>query len=63
MLEEIFEIQCPYCGADINYTPDITAGSKQSIIDECSVCDKPIRFELEWDGDELIRFEAYQMND
>lgn len=63
MLEEIYEIQCPYCGADISFTPDPLGGSKQSVIDECTVCNKPIRFELEWQSNELIRFEAHPIDE
>jgi hypothetical protein len=63
VLEESQEIQCPYCGADLSHDPDPSGGLKQSYIEDCSVCCKPIRFELEWSGNELIRFCLYQMNE
>jgi len=60
MWDDAQEVDCPYCGASISFSPDLSGGKKQTLVEDCSSCCKPIRFELEWDGEELIRFEAFQ---
>lgn len=60
MLDDSYEIDCPYCGVKIMITPDPFGGKRQTLMEECSNCDKPIRLELEWEGNDLIRLEAFQ---
>lgn len=43
-LEQI-DVQCPYCGERIEIQVDSSAG-EQSYIEDCSVCCRPIQFEV-----------------
>lgn len=56
MLETV-QRSCPYCGEVIDTTVDPSGGSAQ-YIEDCSVCCRPIRFDLRisFDGEleELI---------
>ncbi|WP_068830642.1 CPXCG motif-containing cysteine-rich protein [Pseudomonas sp. BMS12] len=41
--------QCPYCGERVEVLLDLSAGD-QSYVEDCSVCCRPIQFELRTDG-------------
>ncbi|MDD0975157.1 CPXCG motif-containing cysteine-rich protein [Pseudomonas fontis] len=52
---------CPYCGEEVETTVDLSAGD-QSYIEDCQVCCKPIRFELQvHDGEWML--DVYGEND
>ena len=36
------EASCPYCGEDITLLIDVTAGRRQSNVEDCWVCCRPI---------------------
>lgn len=50
-----FEILCPYCGERISVMAESTVGD-QRFIEDCTVCCKPIEFELtiDRDGDPVV---------
>ncbi len=48
---------CPYCGEEISFVLDLSAGS-QSYIEDCEVCCRPIEIHYEVEGDELSNFSA-----
>jgi hypothetical protein len=37
-------LQCPHCGETIDSYPDPGGGDRQSYIEDCSVCCRPISF-------------------
>jgi len=44
------EYLCPYCGEAVSSLLDLSAGDQQ-YIEDCSVCCRPIVFELLTDGE------------
>jgi len=48
------DLCCPYCGEPLETYVDPGGGSRQSYIEDCAVCCRPIRFEawLDEDADE-----------
>ena len=46
---ETEDFQCPYCGEMNEAVLDLSGGD-QSYIEDCSVCCRPIEFELHVDG-------------
>lgn len=49
--------QCPYCWQDISMLLDPSIGN-QSYIEDCEVCCNPIQLRVVFRGEELIEFEA-----
>ena len=46
---ETEDFQCPYCGEMNEAVLDLSGGD-QSYIEDCSVCCRPIQFDLRTDG-------------
>ena len=46
---------CPYCWQEISFVLDLSV-SKQSYIEDCEVCCRPVQISYAADGDELIDF-------
>jgi hypothetical protein len=44
-MEEEVEVQCPFCGEPITILVDVSV-DRQSYIEDCSVCCRPIQFEV-----------------
>lgn len=55
MYEHFF--QCPYCWEEISMLLD-TSITKQTYIEDCEVCCRPIEVMAEFSGDELVAFDA-----
>jgi transcription elongation factor Elf1 len=55
MYEHFF--QCPYCWEEISMLLDTSIG-KQTYIEDCEVCCNPIEITSEFQNQELIGFEA-----
>ncbi len=49
--------QCPYCWEDISMLLDSSIYST-SYIEDCEVCCNPIRIKIEFSNQELVGFEA-----
>lgn len=45
MLEEEYNVTCPYCFEQVSLLLDCTAGS-QTYVEDCSVCCQPIVVEI-----------------
>ena len=56
MVEEHF-FQCPYCWESISMLIDISQ-SQQSYIEDCEVCCNPIQLQITTENQEIIGFEA-----
>ena len=48
---------CPYCWAEISFVLD-TSVRKQTYVEDCEVCCKPIEVTYLTKGDEIEEFEA-----
>ncbi|MBR9914845.1 MAG: CPXCG motif-containing cysteine-rich protein [Algicola sp.] len=55
-MEEHF-FQCPYCWETISMLID-TSQSQQRYIEDCEVCCNPIQLHIGIENQEIIRFEA-----
>jgi len=53
------DVECPYCGEVISLALDASAGP-QRYIEDCQVCCRPIRVDLDVDadGDALVRVQS-----
>jgi len=48
---------CPYCGQEISMVLDLSVG-RQTYIEDCEVCCKPIEINFEVETGELVGFQA-----
>lgn len=48
-MQELQSYDCPYCGEAVEAVLDLSAGDQQ-YIEDCSVCCRPIVFDLRTDG-------------
>jgi transcription elongation factor Elf1 len=48
---------CPYCWRDISVVVDLSV-DKQTYIEDCEVCCRPVQIRYEADGRELVEFTA-----
>jgi len=55
-MEEHF-FQCPYCWERISMLIDVSQ-SQQTYIEDCEVCCNPIQLRIGVENEEIIRFEA-----
>jgi cysteine-rich CPXCG protein len=51
------EFTCPYCGEEISMVLDLSVG-RQTYIEDCEVCCKPIEISFTVEDDELAGFYA-----
>ena len=49
---------CPYCWQEISFVLDLSI-PKQSYIEDCEVCCRPVQIFYATDGTELIDFRAH----
>jgi len=55
MYEHFF--QCPYCWEEISVLLDPSV-TRQTYIEDCEVCCRPIEFQVVFEDNELIQFQA-----
>ena len=58
MIEQDYDFECPYCGIENSVRLDMTGGRKQSFIQDCTVCCKPIQITLQFENGEIVDFSA-----
>jgi transcription elongation factor Elf1 len=51
------EFNCPYCGEEISMLLDLSVG-RQTYIEDCEVCCKPIEISFTVEDDDLATFHA-----
>ena len=56
------EIQCPYCGENIQLLVDNSI-EKQNYIEDCSVCCQPIELEVIVESNEAIEIKPVRQDD
>jgi len=49
--------QCPYCWEEISMLLD-TSVRKQTYIEDCEICCNPIEISVRFEDDELLEFDA-----
>jgi hypothetical protein len=59
MQEEHF-FQCPYCWQEISMVLDLSV-DRQTYVEDCEVCCRPIEISYTADEGELVSFEAIQL--
>lgn len=47
VVEDEYAFACPYCGAEVTITVEVTAGRRQAFSYDCEVCCRPIVIRLE----------------
>ncbi|TBW27979.1 CPXCG motif-containing cysteine-rich protein [Gramella sp. KN1008] len=58
MYEHFF--QCPYCWEEISVLLDPSV-SRQTYIEDCEVCCRPIEFQVAFENAELVEFRANEI--
>ncbi len=58
MIEEDYAFTCPYCGVELSARVEAGGGRKQSFIQDCETCCKPIQISVEFQGNEIVSFSA-----
>lgn len=58
MVEEDYGFECPYCGVENSVRLEVTGGRKQSFIQDCTICCKPIQISVEFENGEFTNFSA-----
>jgi transcription elongation factor Elf1 len=51
------EFNCPYCGEEISMLLDLSVG-RQTYIEDCEVCCKPIEISFTVEDDDVATFDA-----
>ncbi len=51
---------CPFCAAEVSVLLDPSI-SRQSYIEDCEVCCRPLRFRLVFENWNLVEFEVYAL--
>ncbi len=51
---------CPFCGAEVSALLDPSI-SRQSYIEDCEVCCRPMRFSLVFENWDLVEFEVHAL--
>lgn len=62
-VEQNEEFLCPYCGQSNELLVDVSEGSHQEFVVDCTVCCAPIVVRLTLRGDEVITIDIQREND
>lgn len=57
------QVDCPYCGEEIDLGLDPGGGDSQHYIEDCSVCCQPIQLHIEFAADGSAAVNAYRLDD
>lgn len=57
-MDELAETICPHCGETIQVEVDPSAGRRQTFIEDCWVCCRPIQFEVTFDAEGHAEIQA-----
>jgi transcription elongation factor Elf1 len=52
------QFQCPYCGEEISMVLDLSV-RRQSYVEDCEVCCKPVQIRYTAQDGELVSFDAH----
>ena len=59
-IDDVYDVECPYCGALNEVTIDASGGASQSYVEDCQVCCRPwqVNVEIDPDGRVVVRLDA-----
>lgn len=60
LMQEEYFFQCPYCGQEISMVFDLSI-SRQTYVEDCEICCRPIEISYVADDGEIVAFEAHQL--
>ncbi len=58
MMEEDYDLGCPYCGEGLSIRLDPSGGAKQKFVQDCEICCQPIQIEVHFKNGEVAFFSA-----
>ena len=50
-IDDVYDVECPYCGAPNEITIDASGGASQSYVEDCQVCCRPWRVVVHYGHD------------
>jgi len=56
-IDDVHDVECPYCGALNSITIDPSGGSSQSYVEDCQVCCRPWEVQVTIDEDGAVAIE------
>ena len=62
-IDDVQDVECPYCGALNEITIDPSGGASQSYIEDCQVCCRPWEVEVTIGEDGQVGIELLTEND
>jgi len=57
-VDDVHDVECPYCGALNEITIDPSGGASQSYVEDCQVCCRPWQVEVAIDDDGGVQIEV-----
>ena len=57
-VDDVHDVECPYCGAINEITIDPSGGASQSYVEDCQVCCRPWEVSVTIDGDGAVEIEV-----
>ena len=58
-IDDVHDVECPYCGALNEITIDPSGGESQSYVEDCQVCCRPWEVEVTLDRDGRAQIELH----
>ena len=62
MIEPDYPFGCPYCAAGNSVRLDVSGGSDQSFVQDCTICCRPIQITVQFEKDQIAEFSAEQLD-
>ena len=56
-IDDVHDVECPYCGALNAITIDPSGGESQTYVEDCQVCCRPWEVQVAIDGDGHVSIE------
>ena len=56
-IDDVHDVECPYCGALNEIVVDASGGASQSYVEDCQVCCRPWEVEVTIDEDGRVQIE------
>lgn len=61
-MQEEYTFTCPHCWQRISVLVDLSI-EEQAYVEDCEVCCRPIQFDIATDGETILRFDAYSLDE
>lgn len=56
-IDDVYDVECPYCGAPNEITIDPSGGASQNYVEDCQVCCRPWEVQVTIDDDGRVDVE------